>query len=74
MRTLRRISATVLLALALSISALAGEMTTGVASQQQSTSRAAAHGDGPAGFAGDVPTNLATEVLLSLLQSLLTLF
>jgi hypothetical protein len=79
MRTLR-LCAALVLTLALSLSTFAGDMSTGItAPPPPSTSQAAATGEITTSVAGDMSTGVtatdpATDVFLSLLQSLLSLF
>ena len=78
MKPLRRLCATFVLALALALPAFAGDMTTGVAAPPP-RSQATATGDMSTTAAGDMTTGItatdpATDILLSLLQSLLSLF
>lgn len=80
MRTLRQLCAACVLALALALSAFAGDMTTGVTSPPPPPgSQVATAGDITTGTTLDISTGVtvtdpATEVMLSLLQSLLSLF
>jgi hypothetical protein len=78
MRNLKKLCAASVLTLALALSASAGEMPTGVTAPPP-TQRASAQGEMPTGIAGEMPTGItaadpATEILLNLLQSLLSLF
>jgi hypothetical protein len=78
MRTLRRLCAVLVLTLALALSAFAGDMTTGVTSSSP-PSQANATGDISTGITGDMTTGVTatdpvTEIVLNLLQSLLSLF
>jgi hypothetical protein len=88
MKTLRRLCAVFVLTLALALSAFAGDMTTGVtAPPPPSTSQATSTGDIQTGVTGEISTGVtgdmttgvtatdpATDIFLSLLQSLLSLF
>jgi hypothetical protein len=79
MRYLKKLFAACVLTLALALPAFAGDMLAGVTSQPPSPPQATAQGDMSAGVAGDMgaggkATDPATEVWLSLLQSLLSLF
>jgi hypothetical protein len=80
MKSLQRLCAAFVLTLALTLSAFAGDMTTGIIDtppppgQQLATT-----GDMQAGLTGDMSTGITatdpvTTVALSLLQSLLSLF
>lgn len=82
MRHLKQLCAVCVLALVLALPALAGEMTTGVAAPAPpGHSNVTAQGEMTTGFAGAnstdgsaTATDPATEILLNLLQSLLSLF
>ena len=87
MKTLRRLCAGCVLTLALALAAFAGEMPTGIAtppppaSQEttQGETTTGVAGDMTTGFAGNMPagitaTDPATDALLTLLQTLLSLF
>jgi len=80
MRNLKNLCAVCVLSLVLALPAIAGEMPGGVTAVPPSpTQQASAQGEMPTGVAGEMPggitaTDPATEVLLSLLQSLLALF
>jgi hypothetical protein len=78
MKTLRRLCAVFVLGLALSLSAFAGEMSTSVVSPPPPPSQSIT-GEMLGGVTGNTSTGLtatdpATDVFLSLLQSLLSLF
>lgn len=86
MRTLRRLCATLVLTLALALSAFAGEISTGVTAPPP-PSQATATGEISTGVTGEITTGVtgeistgvtatdpATDIFLSLLQSLLSLF
>jgi len=84
MKTLQRLCAAFVLTLAVALSVSAGEMTTGVTAPPPS-SQATATGDISTGVTGQITTGVTgdisttatdpvTETLLSLLQSLLSLF
>lgn len=80
MKTLRRLCTAFVLALALALPAFAGDMSTTVVSPPpRSTQQATAQGDMSTTATGDMTTGVtatdpATDILLSLLQSLLSLF
>jgi hypothetical protein len=88
MKTLRRLCAVFVLTLVLALSAFAGDMSTGItAPPPPSTSQATTAGDMSTGVTGDMSTGItgdittgvmatdpATDIFLSLLQSLLSLF
>jgi hypothetical protein len=79
MKTLRRLCATLVLILVLALSAFAGDMSTTVVSSPPPTEQAMTQGDMSTTVAGDMTTGViaidpVTEITLSLLQSLLSLF
>ncbi|HEX8846044.1 MAG TPA: hypothetical protein VF791_15440 [Pyrinomonadaceae bacterium] len=90
MRNLKKLCAACVLTLVLALPAFAGDMLAGVASPPPpppDTSSATTQGDMPGGITGEMGTGItgdmsagvattdpATDVLLSLLQSLLSLF
>jgi hypothetical protein len=81
MRPLRRLCAAFVLTLALALSAFAGDISTGItnAPPPPPAEQATTAGDISTTVAGDISTGVtaidpATEVMLSLLQSLLSLF
>jgi Spy/CpxP family protein refolding chaperone len=79
MKTLRRLCAAFVLALALSLAASAGTMPAGVVDPPPPPSQATATGEISTGVTGDIHTGVTatdpvTETLLTLLQSLLSLF
>jgi hypothetical protein len=78
MKTLRRLCAVFVLTLTLALSAFAGQIETGIAPPSPPPD-AAATGQIETGVTGEISTSIiatdpATEVVLSLLQSLLSLF
>jgi hypothetical protein len=85
MKTLRRSCATLVLTLALSLSAFAGDMSAGITAPPppsqsvQGDITTGVAGDMGAGITGEIQTGVtaidpATDIFLSLLQSLLSLF
>ena len=79
MKTLRRLCATFVLTLALSLFAFAGNMPAGVTAPPPPDSQATTTGDISTSVAGDMATGVtatdpAIDALLTLLQSLLSLF
>lgn len=79
MKTLQRLCAMCLLTLALSLSASAGDMPAGITTPPPPASQVTTQGDMSTGVAGDMgagitATDSATEFVLNLLQSLLSLF
>jgi hypothetical protein len=70
MKTLRRLCAVFVLTLALALSAFAGDISTGV-TEPPPPSQATSTGDISTGVTATDP---ATDIFLSLLQSLLSLF
>jgi hypothetical protein len=80
MRHLKQLCAACVLALVLALPAFAGNMEAGITSPQpSSTSSATMQGNMEAGITGEMTTgataiNPATEIILNLLQSLLSLF
>jgi hypothetical protein len=87
MKILRRLCAMFVLALALSLSTFAGEITTGVTAPPPQASQATSTGEITTGVTGEITTGItgeittgviaidpATDVFLSLVQSLLSLF
>jgi hypothetical protein len=79
MKTLQRLCAVLVLTLPLTLSAFGGDMSTGITAPSPPTSQATTQGEMTTGITGDMPagvtvTDPATEALLNLLQSLLSLF
>lgn len=80
MKTLQRLCAVFVLTLTLSLSTFAGDMPTGITAPPPSPeSQMTTRGDMTTGYMGDMSagvtsTDPATEIVLSLLESLLSLF
>lgn len=79
MKPLRRLCAALALTLALTLSTFAGDIHTGITAPPPPPTDAAATGQIETGVTGDIHTGITatdpvTEVVLNLLQSLLSLF
>jgi len=79
MKPLRRICAAFVLTVALTLSAFAGDIHTGITDPPPPSLDAATTGQIETGYTGDIHTGVTatdpvTEVALNLLQSLLSLF
>jgi hypothetical protein len=80
MRQIRRLCGAFVLTLMLALSALAGDMTTGIAAPAPPPQQTAAAGDMTTGYAGEMSTTSAAtttgstmQAALSLVQSVLSL-
>jgi len=79
MKTLRRLCATFVLTFMLALSAFAGDIQTGVTATPPPPESQATTGQIETGVTGDIQTGVTatdpvTEIVLNLLQSLLSLF